>query len=55
MIEQVTIDGKKATVAYLNDDMTPATKEDHTLVKVIFEDGTLMFGRKEQADDKVPN
>lgn len=53
MIERTTIDGKQATVAYLKGDMIPATKEDHTFVKVIFDDGNVVFGRKEMANDKA--
>lgn len=54
MIERTTIDGKPATVAYLKGDMTPASKEDHTHVKVIFDDGTVVFAtRKEQDNDQV--
>ena len=55
MIERTTVEGKPATVAYLTGNMQPATKEDHTFVKVIFDDGTVVFARKEQADDQVPN
>lgn len=53
MIERTVIDGKQATVAYLKGDMEPASKEDHTYVKVIFDDGTVLFGTKETAHDKA--
>ena len=53
MIERTTIDGKPATVAYLKGAMKPASKEDHTFVKVIFDDGNVVFAYKEQANDKV--
>jgi hypothetical protein len=43
MIERTEIDGKKASVAYLNKDFTPATKDDYELVKVLFDDGNMMF------------
>ena len=55
MIERTTIDGKPATVAYLKGRMEPASKEDHTFVKVVFDDGTIVFATKEQGDDKVPH
>lgn len=52
MIERTTVDGKPATVAYLKGDFVPATKEDHTFVKVIFDDGNVVFGYKETPNDK---
>lgn len=42
-IERKTIDGRKATVAYIRDDFTPTTPEKATLVKVIFDDGGILF------------
>ncbi len=45
MIKSATIDGKKATVAYLMADFTPAaSEEDAELVEVHFEDGSVVFG-----------
>lgn len=56
MIERTTIDGKTAMVSYLKGEMEPATKEDHTYVKVIFDDGTVVFATpakdKETSDVK---
>lgn len=49
MIERTVIDGKAATVAYLKGNMEPATKEDHTYVKVIFDNGNVVFATKEKA------
>ncbi len=43
MIEQQTIDGRKALVSYLDDKMSLVTKSKATLVKVIFEDGHILF------------
>jgi hypothetical protein len=45
MIEQTLINGEPATVVYLKGNMVPATKEDHTFVKVIFPDGRQMFAQ----------
>jgi len=43
MIEQQIIDGKKAMVAYINADLKPVDKDKATLVKAIFDDGTVVF------------
>ncbi len=43
MIEQQEIDGRKALVSYFNDKMAPVDKVKATLVKVIFEDGHILF------------
>ena len=43
MIEEVEIDGRKAIVSYLDDDFRPVPKGEETLVKIIFEDGELLF------------
>lgn len=43
MIEQTTVSGRPATVAYLTVEGKPATREQHDLVKVIFEDGDIAF------------
>lgn len=42
-IERTTVDGRKATVAYILDDFTPTTPAKATLVKVLFDDGDIMF------------
>jgi hypothetical protein len=39
MIERQTIAGREATVAFLNNDFEPATKDEATLIKVVFDDG----------------
>ena len=53
MIERTTVEGKPATVAYLKGDFVPATKEDCTFVKVIFDDGNVMFATKEKGKANV--
>ena len=52
MLERTVIDGKSATVAYLKGDTQPATKEDYTYVKVIFDNGDVLFATptKEKPD-----
>ena len=42
-IERTIVDGRKATVAYILDDFTPTTPEKATLIKVIFDDGGVLF------------
>lgn len=39
MIEQHTIDGREAKVAYLHPDFSPATRDVFAIAKVIFDDG----------------
>jgi hypothetical protein len=43
MIENTTVNGKLATVAYITRDFTPASKEDAEMAKVLFEDGGVAF------------
>lgn len=43
MIQQQTIDGRKATVAYLTDNFEPADKDSATLLKVMFDGGDVHF------------
>ena len=43
MIEQHTIDGRDATIAYLTDKFAPATADTAQYVKVMFDDGELFF------------
>ncbi len=45
MIERQTLDGRNATVAYLKDDFTPTEFAEATLLKVIFDDGEILFLR----------
>lgn len=44
MIVQQTINSKKATVAYLDDAYNPVDETDATHVKVMFDDGGVLFG-----------
>lgn len=43
MIEQQTIDGRNAVVAYLNRDFTPATSDAFDYAKVLFDDGQMVI------------
>ena len=54
MITEETVEGQKVIVAYMKDDFTPAGKEDPTLVKVIFEDGRVVFGVPQEKQDAPP-
>jgi len=47
MIERAQVDGKPATIAYIGENFEPADKDTALYVKVIFDDGTAMFGRNE--------
>jgi len=40
MIERSEINHRKCMVQYLNDQFEPATKEDHTVLRVVWDDGT---------------
>ena len=64
MIKRETINGRQATVCYMLDDFTPVdTPAEATLVKVVFDDGNVLFlvpadpVQKEDItdDDSVPN
>ena len=50
MIEHTVIDGRRADVAYLTDDFQPADIETATMMKIIFEDGTVAFARNSDSD-----
>lgn len=63
MIERQTIDGRDVTVAYLTRDWQPATKDNHDLAKLLFDDGEMIlltgnsddpdkFLREHATDDK---
>ena len=54
MITEETVDGQKVIVVYMKDDFTPASKEDATLVKVVFEDGRVVFGVPQEKQDAPP-
>ncbi len=42
MIERQKLDGRMATIAYLNEDFTPGDR-DAPYAKVIFDDGNMLF------------
>lgn len=42
-IEQRTVDGRQATVCYLNSDFDPAERADATMAKIIYDDGDVAF------------
>ena len=56
MIERRQIDGKQSTVAYLNNDFEPCDPEDAELVKVIFDNGDVLWltanGSRESMDSR---
>ena len=43
MIEEATIDGQSAVVAYLTRDLQPASKEAAEMIKIHFADGRIVF------------
>jgi len=43
MIERTMINGRPCTVAYIRNDFTPADKDTFDLVKVLFDDGEVVF------------
>jgi hypothetical protein len=43
MIEHQTINGRRATVAYLGEDFSPVDRGQESMVKIIFEDGEVVF------------
>ncbi len=47
MLEQCLLDGRPCTVAYLKGDMEPASKDDYTYVKLLFEDGHVVFASRQ--------
>ena len=52
MIERRTINGRRATVAYLTKEFTPADKDDYELVKIVFDDGDMMFATKSEKEEQ---
>src|SRR5215469_18142836 len=52
MIERQVIDGRPATVAYLNKDLEPAGKDDHTLVRILFDDGEVALLAAPEPEDE---
>jgi hypothetical protein len=52
MIERRTIKGRRATVAYLTSEFTPADKDDYQLVKILFDDGDMMIAEKKEPEQE---
>jgi len=55
MIERRTINGRRAMVAYLTKEFLPADKDDYELVKILFDDGDMMFATKSESQQQEPN
>ena len=53
MMEKTVVEGRPATVVYLNDRFEPTQPEDATVIKVVFTDerGGMVFGSAVQATD----
>lgn len=43
MIERVTIEGREATVIYIDRDFNPVDRDEAMLAKIVFDDGTTRF------------
>jgi len=54
MIKRETIDGKEAWAAYLTRDMEPADEDEAELIKLIFDDGKVMFLMASDDDQTAP-
>lgn len=52
-IERTTIDGRPAMVAYLGAGFVPTTREDATMIKVLFDDGDTMWLTPDRDTSKV--
>jgi hypothetical protein len=46
MITREVVDGKQATVSHLNDKWELCDPKDATMVKVVFDDGGVLFGTR---------
>jgi hypothetical protein len=55
MIERQTIDGKDATVAYLSADFTPVDADKAELIKIIYDDGNVVFATPMKSEDQNVN
>ena len=44
MLTKTTVNGKAATVCFLNDKWEPVPEKDATKVKVMFDEGGILFG-----------
>lgn len=45
-ITREVVNGKQATVSHLNDKWEPVAPKDATIVKVIFDEGGVLFGTR---------
>jgi hypothetical protein len=52
MIERQTIDGREATVQYLNEDLTPSNDRNAPVVRVVFDDGESLWLGKPTEDNE---
>lgn len=53
-IERKTIGDREATIMYLKPDFEPGTPDDHTMVKIIYDDGDIEFAvRKDTSDEET--
>jgi len=50
MITYETIEGRPATIAYVNDELEPVDRDAATMIKIIFADGEIRFGVKSSKD-----
>jgi hypothetical protein len=51
MIEHREIDGRPASVVYLDEDMAPAERDDATIVKILFDDGEIKWLVADDSED----
>jgi hypothetical protein len=49
MITLGTINNRPATIVFLDDNMDPTSEEAATIVKVIFDDGEILFLRPDRS------
>lgn len=43
MIERQVVQGRPATISYMTDNFEPSSKDAATLIKVVFDDGEVLF------------
>ena len=55
MITRETVDGKLATVSYLTTDWEPCAPKNAELVKIVFDDGGVLFGTREVGGGSLPD
>jgi len=53
MIERAEVNGQKATVVYLSEAFEPVDRERADLIKVIFDDGRIVFLHPRPTDKTV--